>query len=116
MRRAWPQKSRTNTARRPWTAGKRSVSCSRTNRPDDYRPNSAFNARSSLPYLKAASCQLAVGNGLLLDDGLLLVLRAFPHEAYDRLVVIVLMQAGGDHRVLLEQALLALGARSIELL
>ena len=58
--------------------------------------------------------QLALGNKLLLDDGLLLVFRAFQHETYDRFVVLILIEAGIDHRVLLEQALLAFSSRCIE--
>src|SRR5690242_11043341 len=58
--------------------------------------------------------ELALGNGLLLYDSLLLVLRAFVRQPLDRLVVPVLGGAVADHVILLGEALLALGDRCIE--
>src|SRR5262249_23053729 len=59
--------------------------------------------------------QLALGDELLLQHRLLLVLCAFLHQPPDRPVAPVLFGAGLDHLVLLGQALLTLGFRCIEL-
>ena len=56
--------------------------------------------------------KLALSDGLLLHDRLLLVLRAFLHQ---RLVLLVLGCAVANHFILLGEALLALGFRCIEL-
>ena len=57
----------------------------------------------------------ALADELLLDDRLLLILRAFLHEPLDRFVILVLAGAVIDHQVLFGQALLTLGLRCFEL-